>query len=106
MAANALEWYTQEYSIENNYAAATCTGVRLYGEGQKGFFDLPVGDTVTVNMGYRVYEDETQTRARIHRDYENVQFELLATGAELNTASYISAGVASMFAAVTFSLAF
>ena len=80
----------------------------MYGEGQKGFFDLPVGDTVTLNMGYRVYEDATKTRARIHRDYENVTFELLATVEGQKTkASYdIAVGVASMLAAVTFSLAF
>ena len=72
MAANALEWYTQQYSVENNYVAVTCTGIRIYGEDQKGFFDLPVGDTVTVNMGYRVYDDETKTKARIHNDYENI----------------------------------
>ena len=33
MAGNALEWYTQEYSVESNYASVDCTGVRQYGEG-------------------------------------------------------------------------
>ena len=51
----------------------------MYGEGQKGFFDLPVGDTVTVKMGYRVYEDAYSTKARIHNDYENAQFALLGS---------------------------
>ena len=104
MPANALEWYTQQYSVANNYVSVTCTGVRIFGEGQKGFFDLPVGDTVTVNMGYRVYDDETKTKARIFNDYENVTFNLL--GSSVNSASYMSAGLATALAAITFSLAF
>lgn len=105
MAADALKWYTQEYSIERNYASATCTAVRLYGEGQKGFFDLPVGDTVTVNMGYRVYEDASKTRARIHRDYENIQFDLL--GEKLESGASYSMSIAGFaLAALAMSLAF
>ena len=77
MAANNLSWYSQEYSVEKNYASMTCTAVRQWGEGQKGFFDLPTGDRITLNMGYRVYEDASLTRARIHRDYANIQFDLL-----------------------------
>lgn len=38
-----------------------------------------MGDTVTVKMGYRVYEDAYSTKARIHNDYENVQFALLGS---------------------------
>ena len=38
-----------------------------------------MGDTVTVKMGYRVYEDAFSTKARIHNDYESVQFELLGS---------------------------
>ena len=105
MAINALEWYTQEYSVPRNYAGVTCTAVRQFGEGQKGFFDLPVGDTVTVNMGYRVYEDATKTRARIHRDYTNISFPLLADGF-VATGSIMTSVTASMVAALTFSLAF
>ena len=57
MAADALSWYTQTYDPSRNLSSVACTAVRLYGEGQKGFFDLPVGNTVTLNMGFRVYED-------------------------------------------------
>ena len=55
----------------------------MYGDNQKGYFDLPVGDTVKINMGFRVYEDDTQTRARINYDYEDEEFILLGSGAEL-----------------------
>ena len=63
--------------MNKNYAAVDCTGVRQYGENQKGFFDLPVGNTVTLNMGFRVYDHAFATKARVHRDYKNVSFELL-----------------------------
>ena len=72
MAANNLKWYSQEYSVANNYASMTCTAVRQYGDGQKGFFDMPIGDKVTLNMGFRVYENESSTVARYHRDYANI----------------------------------
>ena len=62
-----------------------------------------MGDSVTVNMGYRVYEDATKTRARIHRDYVGINFELLGT-TDQSSATYLSVGMA--FAALTFSLAF
>ena len=84
MPANALKWYTQEYSIENNYAAVTCTAVRQYGDGQKGFFDMEPGSTVTLNMGYRVYDNASATRARMHRDYEDVSFELLSSSQKIS----------------------
>lgn len=32
-------------------------------------------------MGYRVYESETETRPRMHRDYNNISFELLSAEA-------------------------
>lgn len=80
LAGNALQWYTQTYSIEDNYSALTCTAVRQYGEGQKGFFDMPAGSSVTVNMGYRVYENAEKTRARIHHDYPGILFDLLPEG--------------------------
>ena len=64
----------------------------MYGEGQKGFFDLPVGDSVTLKMGYRVYEDAFSTKARIHNDYENVNFQLL--GSLESSASFLSVGMA------------
>ena len=81
MAANALKWYTQIYSIEENYSSVSCTAVRRYGENQKGFFDLPIGETVKLRMGYRVYESEADTRPRMHRDYNNISFELLSADA-------------------------
>ena len=59
-----------------------------------------MGDTVTVKMGYRVYEDQFSTKARIHNDYENVQFALLGTLE--NSATYLSVGMA--LAALTSSL--
>ena len=77
MAANALIWYEQEYSVKKNYASVKCTGVRQWGTGQKGFFDLAKGDTVTVDMGYRVYEKASDTKPRIHRDYTGLTFDLL-----------------------------
>ena len=92
--------------MPRNYAGITCTAVRQFGEGQKGFFDLPIGDIVTVNMGYRVYEDATKTRARIHRDYTNISFPLLADGFVSTGASSIATITASMVAALTLSLAF
>ena len=77
MAVNALKWYTQEYNIEENKSAVTCTAIRQYGPGFRGFFDMPAGSTVTVDMGFRVYDDASQTRARIYRDYVGVTFDLL-----------------------------
>lgn len=108
MPANALRWYTQSYSIENNYAAVDCTAVRQYGDNQKGFFDLPVGNTVTLNMGFRVYDNEFETRARIHRDYTGVEFDLLGRGSIKNTEAGASEYqvVSGVVAALVFSLAF
>ena len=102
MAANSLDWYTQELNKEENRSGVTCTGVRLYGKaGNKGEFDMRVGDKVWVRMGYRIYEDENATAARYWRDYEDVDFELLGEKFEETSASFISAGVAGMLAAVT-----
>ena len=36
-----------------------------------------MGDTVTLNMGFRVYDSPVATRARTHRDYKDIKFELL-----------------------------
>ena len=108
MSANALAWYTQEYSIMDNYTSVKCTGIRQWGEGQKGFFDLPIGDTVTLNMGYRVYENESATRARMHRDYTNISFELLNNKARVEEtgAVALSAYTATVLAAVSLFLSF
>jgi len=35
----------------------TCTGIRQIGNGQKGYFDLPAGTIIGVNVGYRVYRN-------------------------------------------------
>lgn len=106
MSANSLAWYTQEYSVEDNQAGVACTAIRRYGDGHKGFFDLPVGDTVSINMGFRVYKNAEATRAFIHRDYPDRSFDLL--GAK----SYQQGGVSkvlalsSMVSALVFSLVF
>ena len=63
----------------------TCTAARQYSDIIKGFFNFLPGETVTLNMGFRVYEDEVSTSPRIHRDYANVQFELREDG--INNAS-------------------
>jgi len=105
MAANALSWYTQEYSIYKNLASVKCTGIRQYGEGQKGFFDLIEGDTVTLDMGYRVYENASSTRARIHRDYTGLQFELLYKGTVAGSVM-LSAVTATAMAAISILLVF
>ena len=76
-AADALSWYTQKYNLNKNYSSVGCTAVRQYGAGQKGFFDLPIGDTITLNMGYRVYDSALSTSPRVHRDYNDVSFVLL-----------------------------
>ena len=34
-------------------------------------------------MGYRVYDGDSSTRARIHRDYEDVKFKLLSSNASV-----------------------
>ena len=78
MAANALEWYKQEYNVEDNYSAVTCTAVRQYGLGQKGFFDMQIGDTVTLNIGYRVYDSLSETVPRLHGEFNDISFDLLA----------------------------
>lgn len=112
MAGNALQWYTQTYSIEDNYSALTCTAVRQYGEGQKGFFDMPPSSSVSVSMGYRVYENAAKTRARIHHDYPGIIFDLLPEGtikreAKVEeAASFLSLAAASIVATLTLSLAF
>ena len=105
MAANALSWYTQEYSVVKNLASAKCTGIRQWGDGQKGFFDLTEGDVVTLDMGYRVYENATATRARIHRDYTGLQFELLDKGS-LAGSVMLSAVTATAMAAISILLVF
>merc|ERR1719491_1010628 len=57
-------------------------------------------------MGFRVYEDDTQTRARINYDYEDEEFILLGSGAELAAegASYLT--VSTILGAVALSLVF
>jgi len=76
--ASSLDFYTQQYSIETNHASVDCSAIRQHGDGQKGFFDVKPGSTVTLKMGYRVYDNAEATRARIHRDYDDVSFELLS----------------------------
>ena len=53
--------------------------MRMYGDGQKGFFDMQPGLEFNVYMGYRVYDSQDATRARNYRDYEDVSFKLLNT---------------------------
>lgn len=36
-----------------------------------------------MNMGYRVYDTASSTRPRMHRDYEDVKFELLSGSAKV-----------------------
>ena len=38
------------------------------------------GSSVTVNIGFRVYEDADATRARKYRDYTNIRYDLLPDG--------------------------
>ena len=96
--------------MDRNYAAIACTAVRQYGEGQKGFFDLPVGEQVTLSMGYRVYADANQTKARMYHDYTGITFPLLGagTGRVVPTAGadYLTAASASILSAIALTLAF
>ena len=70
---------------------------------------MPVGNTVTLNMGFRVYEDATKTRARVHRDYFNVSYELLPETVyqEIPTgATYMSVAGACILTALVFTMSF
>ena len=81
--------------------------MRKYGDGQKGFFDMQPGKTFTVNMGYRVYDNESSTRSRYYRDYEGVKFKLLKTSwkaekvVEEEPEGSLALSLAGMMAAIT-----
>ena len=68
---------------------------------------MNVKDTVTVDMGYRVYETETSTRARISQDYKGVSFELLnKAGKKRGGSMMLSAIATTTIAALSILLAF
>ena len=70
---------------------------------------MPVGEQVTLSMGYRVYADANQTKARMHHDYEGISFPLLGagTGRVVPTgADYLTAASASILSAIALTLAF
>lgn len=62
-------------------------------------------------MGYRVYADANQTKARMYHDYEGISFPLLGAGtgrvaATTLGASYLTAASASILSAIALTLAF
>ncbi len=59
-------------------------------------------------MGYRVYEDASKTTPRVHRDYANVQFELLDRGIKVGGGAMasLSGALASSIAIVALAVAF
>ena len=71
---------------------------------------MPVGEQVTLSMGYRVYSDANQTKARMHHDYSGISFPLLGAGtgrvAVPAGAGYLTAASASILSAIALTLAF
>ncbi len=61
-------------------------------------------------MGFRVYDNAFETRARIHRDYSGVEFDLLGKGQIKNEAPVAGATQVSILtglvSALVFSLSF
>ena len=59
-------------------------------------------------MGYRVYADANQTKARMHHDYEGISFPLLGagTGVVPSGANYLTTATASILSAIALTLAF
>ena len=55
-------------------------------------------------MGFRVYENAEATRARIHRDYPDRQFDLLGANYQGGVSTALALG--TMVSALAFSLVF
>ena len=82
----STKYYTTYFNAGADVTGMTCTGVRRVGFGQKGYFGFEAGDYIRVNLGFRVYEDENDTIARLFKDYESFSMEVKGATTLVSTA--------------------
>lgn len=82
----STKYYTTYFNAEQDTTGMTCTGVRQVGFGQKGYFGFNTGDYISIRLGFRVYEDDNDTVARISKDYDAFTLEILGATSLVSTA--------------------
>lgn len=83
----STKYYTTYFDANADVTGMSCTGVRQVGFGQRGYFGYDAGDFINARLGFRAYTDENDTVARLAKDYDMINFELLNATALISTAA-------------------